>query len=75
MGTPDAGGTLKNKMKFGISKALVGGNMAKHSPTFWVALDQISDAKKIWKAIVIDGPIERRDCFFKISTRGITDAK
>jgi len=75
MGTPDAGGTLHNKMKYGISKALVGGHMTKHSPTFWIALDQISAANKTWKAIVIDGPVERADCMFKITPRGITDAR
>jgi len=71
MGTPDAGGTLHNKMKYGISKALVGGHMAKHSATFWVALDQISAADK-WKD---DGPIERADCMFRITPRGIADAR
>jgi len=75
MGTPDAGGTLHNKMKFGIARALVGGHMAKHSPTFWIALDQISAREKTWKAIVIDGPVERADCLFKITTKGITDAR
>jgi len=75
MGTPDAGGTLANKMKYGISKALVGGHMAKHSATFWIALDQISARDKTWKAIVIDGPLERQDCLFRITLDGITDAR
>jgi len=75
MGTPDAGGTLHNIMKFGIKRALVGGHTTKHSPTFWIALDQISARDRTWKAIVIDGPVERADCLFKITNKGITDAR
>jgi len=74
MGIPDASMQLGVKKKTGINKQFVGGHILGHSATYWVALDQISSVDKTWKAIVFDGPVERRECIFMIDNTGVRDA-